>query len=111
MYLLPVIFPPPLRPGDTIAVVAPSGPFDREAALRGIAWLERRYRVSYRESIFARDGYLAGSDERRLTELQRALDSDAKAIVAARGGYGLSRIVHLVDWTAFKKKPRWMVGF
>ena len=110
-YLRRVIFPPPLRPGDTIAVIAPSGPFDRDAALRGIAWLEQRYRVSYRESMFARDGYLAGSDERRLGELQRALDSDAKAVVAARGGYGLARIVHLVDWTRVKRKPRWMVGF
>jgi len=110
-YLRRVIFPPPLRPGDTIAVVAPSGPFDRAAAQRGIAWLERRYRVIHRESLFARDAYLAGPDERRIDELQRALDSDVGAVVAARGGYGLSRIVHLVDWTIPKKKPRWIVGF
>jgi muramoyltetrapeptide carboxypeptidase len=106
-----VIFPPPLRPGDSIAVVAPSGPFDRAAALAGIAWLAKRYRVSHGPSLFARDGYLAGSDERRIEELQSALDSDARAVVAARGGYGLSRIAHLIDWRAAKKRPRWIVGF
>jgi muramoyltetrapeptide carboxypeptidase len=106
-----VIFPPPLRPGDPIAVVAPSGPFDRAAALAGIAWLKERYQVVYRRSLFERQGYLAGSDQRRIGELQRALDSNVRAIVAARGGYGLSRIAHLVDWRNAKDHPRWIVGF
>jgi muramoyltetrapeptide carboxypeptidase len=106
-----VIFPPPLRPGDTVAVVAPSGPFDRAAALAGIAWLEKRYRVSYGPSLFDREGYLAGRDQRRIEELQTALDADVRAVVAARGGYGLSRIAHLVDWRAAKRRPRWIVGF
>jgi len=98
-------------PGDRVAVVAPSGPFDRAAALAGIAWLEKRYRVVYRPSLFARQGYLAGSDQRRLTELQSALDADVRAVIAARGGYGLSRIVHRIDWTSALAKPRWIVGF
>jgi muramoyltetrapeptide carboxypeptidase len=107
-----VIFPPPLRAGDRIAVVAPSGSFERAAVEGGIAWLERRYRVSHRSSLFAREGYLAGSDRRRVTELQRALDSeDVRAIVAARGGYGLSRIAHLLDFTAALARPRWLIGF
>jgi muramoyltetrapeptide carboxypeptidase len=106
-----VIFPPPLRPGDSIAVVAPSGPFDRAAALAGIAWLEKRYRVSYGASLFARDGFLAGRDQRRIDELQSALDADVSAVVAARGGYGLSRIAHLIDWRTAKRRPRWIVGF
>jgi muramoyltetrapeptide carboxypeptidase len=110
-YVGPVIFPPPLRPGDAVYVVAPSGPFDRAAALAGIAWLERRYRVRYRRSLFARDGFLAGTDARRIRELQSALDSDVRAVVAARGGYGLSRIAHLVDWSTALSKPRWIVGF
>jgi muramoyltetrapeptide carboxypeptidase len=111
VYLAAVIFPPPLREGDTIAVVAPSSPFDRAAALAGIAWLKQRYRVRYRTSLFARDGYLAGSDRRRTTELQSAFDGDVKAIVAARGGYGLSRFVHQIDWANMLREPRWLVGF
>jgi muramoyltetrapeptide carboxypeptidase len=106
-----MIFPQPLVPGDRIAVVAPSSPFDRAAALAGIAWLEKRYRVVYRSSLFARRGYLAGPDQRRMSELQSALDADVRAVIAARGGYGLSRIAHLINWTIALAKPRWIVGF
>src|SRR5690242_12865171 len=104
-----VFFPAPLRPGDPIAVIAPSGPFDRAAAFAGIRWLRTRYRVSFARSLFARNGYLAGDDRRRIGELQSALDADVRAVVAARGGYGLSRIVHLLDWRMALKKPRWLV--
>ncbi|HEY3593782.1 MAG TPA: LD-carboxypeptidase, partial [Polyangiaceae bacterium] len=106
-----MIFPPPLCPGDRVAVVAPSGPFDEGAVRTGIAWLESRYRVKYSPSLFAREGFLAGSDRRRRAELQRALDSDARALVAARGGYGLSRIAHLLDFTRALERPKWLVGF
>ena len=83
-----MIFPPPLRPGDTVAIVAPSSPFDERATRAGIAWLERRYRVDYRRSMFEKKGYLAGSDLRRTAELQRALDGDAHAVIAAREAMG-----------------------
>jgi len=107
-----VIFPPPLRAGDRIAVVAPSGSFEQAAVEGGIAWLERRYRVSHRASLFDKDAYLAGSDRRRAGELQRALDADGvRAVVAARGGYGLSRIAHLLDFEKVVARPRWLVGF
>jgi muramoyltetrapeptide carboxypeptidase len=106
-----VIFPPPLHPGDTVAVIAPSVHFDRSAAVEGIAWLSRRYRVVYGKTLFARDGYLAGSDRRRIGELQKALDADVRAVIAARGGYGLGRIASLVDWRAARRRPKWLVGF
>jgi muramoyltetrapeptide carboxypeptidase len=106
-----VIFPPPLKPGDAVFVVAPSSPFDRAAALTGIAWLEKRYRVKQGATLFARDGFLAGPDRRRAAELQRALDSDVQAIVAARGGYGLGRIASRIDWRGIMRRPKWLVGF
>src|SRR5262249_55870994 len=109
--LAPVIFPPPLRPGDAIAVIAPSSPFDRALAFRGLGWLAERYRVRFSSAMMVCDGYLAGSDERRLDELQRALRADVRAVVAARGGYGLGRIAHRVEWDAALRNPRWLVGF
>jgi muramoyltetrapeptide carboxypeptidase len=108
---LNVIVPPALRPGDPIAVVAPSSPFDRTLAMRGLGWLRERYRVSFDPSMFARSGYLAGDDERRLRELASAFAGEARAVVAARGGYGLARIVHRLDWDAMLASPRWIVGF
>lgn len=104
--------PPPLSPGDRVRVVAPSSPFDRALALRGIGFLAQRYRVEFDWACFERRGFLAGSDARRLTELDAALtDPGLRAIVAARGGYGLTRIAHLANWGAFVRHPKWIVGF
>ena len=106
-----MIAPPPLRPGDTVAVVAPSSPFDRALFWRGVGWLAERYRVRVGRDALTRTGYLAGSDERRLDELARALASGARAVIAARGGYGLGRIAHRIDWRSFAASPTWLVGF
>lgn len=103
--------PPPLRPGDRVAVVAPSSPFDRALALAGIAWLSERYEVDWDEAMFTREGFLAGTDARRRAELDRAFRGDFAAIVAARGGYGLPRIAHELPWDAFVAAPKWLVGF
>jgi muramoyltetrapeptide carboxypeptidase len=101
-----------VRPGDRVWVVAPSGPFDRTLVLRGIGFLAERYDVRFGEGVFARDGYLAGPDDRRLAELTEALsDPDARAVIAARGGYGLARIVPALDAARLRDRPRWIVGF
>jgi muramoyltetrapeptide carboxypeptidase len=82
----------PLRAGDPIAVVAPSSPFDRERFERGVRALrEIGLSPRFSERIFAKEGHLAGSDAQRSAELRAALESDAKAIILARGGYGLLR--------------------
>jgi muramoyltetrapeptide carboxypeptidase len=83
----------PLRPGDAIDVVAPSSAFDRERFERGVQALRQiGLDPRYTEEIFAREPpNLAGTDERRQVELRRALQGDAKAVILARGGYGLLR--------------------
>ncbi|MGK4004332.1 LD-carboxypeptidase [Sorangium sp. So ce1036] len=130
------ILPPALRPGDTIAVIAPSSPFEHVLAWVGLGWLARRYRVLFDtdsgapragdadqgmdlplsgppgRGLFSRAGYLAGSDARRRDELVRALEHpDVRAIFAARGGYGANRFVHRLDWRLLAERPRWIVGF
>lgn len=107
-----MIVPPPLRPGDLVAAFAGSSPFDATLAYRGLAFLRGRYRVRFDRSLFARKGYLAGDDARRLGELAGALaDPDVRAVVAVRGGYGLSRIMPALDLGALARHPRWIVGF
>lgn len=62
--------------------------------------------------MFSRGGYLAGSDERRLDELTRALtDPGVAAILITRGGYGLGRIVHRAPVSELRRSPRWILGF
>lgn len=107
-----MLVPPPLRPGDRVRVVAPSGPFDRTLLMRGVGWLAERYHVEFEPGLFSRHGYLAGTDGRRRAELERALRAPGvAAVIAARGGYGLSRIAHQVDFSALHAAPRWLVGF
>jgi muramoyltetrapeptide carboxypeptidase len=109
---LVVLCPPPVRPGDLVRVIAPSGPFDRTLFFRGLAWLAQHYEVAWSRDILERRGYLAGSDERRLAELNAALrDPKARAVVAARGGYGAQRITHRADFSALLDCPKWLVGF
>ena len=77
-----------------------------------MGWLRDRYEVRYERGIFSQQGYLAGCDGRRLEELERALEEDdVAAIVCARGGYGISRYVHRIDWSVLRRAPRWIVGF
>lgn len=107
-----MLVPPPLHPGARVRVVAPSSPFDHALVRRGIAWLGERYHVEFDPRIFGAPGLLAGSDERRLSELNSALaDPGLAAVVAARGGYGLTRIVPGIDLASLRLSPKWVVGF
>jgi muramoyltetrapeptide carboxypeptidase len=104
--------PPPLAPGDLVAIVAPSSPFPREELMRGLAWLRARYRLRIGPGILAREGFLAGSDERRREELAQAMrDPEVKAVVAARGGYGAMRVLDALPWDELARRPKWLVGF
>ncbi len=101
-----------VRAGDVVAVVAPASPFPRAAFLSGLAWVAQRYRVRIREDVFAREGYLAGDDARRQDELAAAMRSrEVKAILVARGGYGVTRFAARLPWDDFARAPKPIVGF
>src|SRR5882672_6125798 len=90
--------PQPLSVGDKVAIVAPASPFDREKFDRGLGAIRSLGLVpDHGDSLFARhpaeNAYLAGDDARRADELRRALRSDARALVLARGGYGVMRLL------------------
>jgi muramoyltetrapeptide carboxypeptidase len=105
--------PRPVRPGARIALAAPAGPVDSEALASGRLALERLgFEVVTREDVLARDGYLAGSDERRAAELMEfVLDPDISAIVCARGGYGCHRLISRLDAPAFRAAAKPLVGY
>jgi muramoyltetrapeptide carboxypeptidase len=106
------VIPPALRPGATVRVIAPASPFDRTLALCGIAFLGERYRVQFDWRMFEKDGFLAGSDKRRHAELAQAIAApEVSAVIAARGGYGITRIANDVDFGALRRAPKWLVGF
>lgn len=78
----------------------------------GLDRLETRYRVRLDPGALSRDGYLAGDDDRRADALNACLrDPDVRAVILARGGYGLMRILHLLDDDALRRDPKLLVGF
>ena len=93
--------------------MAPAGPLDPEAYEAGRVAIERLgFEVVARDDILARDGYLAGSDERRATELmQFVCDPGVDAILCARGGYGCQRILPALDAKAFRAAAKPLVGY
>jgi len=101
-----------LRPGESVAVIAPAGPFDRESFEAGIAVIAERYRVQYDPGIFQRHRYLAGDDQRRLAELNHALaDHSIRGIFCARGGYGTMRLLQKLPVTGSATLAKPLVGF
>jgi muramoyltetrapeptide carboxypeptidase len=110
--LAPLVIPPALGPGATVRIIAPASPFDRTLALCGIAFLGERYRVEFDWRMFERDGFLAGSDARRREELAQAIEAPhVSAVIAARGGYGITRIASELDFGVLRRSPKWLVGF
>ena len=101
-----VIRPPRLAPGDPVRVIAPSGPVPREAFAAGIEVLRARYDVRYDDGVFARDGYLAGSDERRLAELT----GGARRSGRARDRDGARRLRPAAAVARSSTPARWRAG-
>lgn len=105
--------PPALRPGDLVMLVSPSGPTRPERVARGIELLTHwGLRVQTGPNVFARHGYLAGTDSERLADLNLALrDERVRGVLTTRGGYGVQRIVDGVDLDAVRADPKLVVGF
>jgi muramoyltetrapeptide carboxypeptidase len=101
-----------LSPGGRIELVAPAGPFDLDEFARGVARLRRHYDVHHTPGILERQGYLAGDDARRSAELHAALARpNVDAIMAARGGYGSTRILAQFSVSDVQRHAPLLVGF
>jgi muramoyltetrapeptide carboxypeptidase len=105
--------PPYLTGGDHLAIVSPSGIVDKDTILNAVKMINNSgFEVTLGENVFGRSGCFAGSDKERLHDFQQATDDPAvKAVFCSRGGYGVSRIIDRVDFSALKKNPKWYVGF
>jgi muramoyltetrapeptide carboxypeptidase len=109
----PFIKPDLLKKGDVVAMVAPSGVVDAGYIEKTTLIIESwGLRVKHGKNLLAVDNQFAGTDQQRLHDFQEALDdSDIKAIICARGGYGAIRIIDKIEWNKFWYKPKWVAGF
>ncbi|MGQ4650172.1 LD-carboxypeptidase [Lyngbya aestuarii] len=125
--------PPPLKPGDLLRVIAPSGPLrELERFEKGLEiWRSRGYKVQLSDNWDAKEGYLAGVDAERRRQLADAWqDSQCRGILCTRGGYGGARLLENWTWlpsqgtleyqphsqteqqlSVASLSPKWLIGF
>jgi muramoyltetrapeptide carboxypeptidase len=108
-----LIMPQNLKTGDTVAIVATARKMDASTLQPAIKLLESwGLNVILGKTIGLEQNQLAGADWQRAIDFQEMLDNPAiKAIWAAKGGYGTVKIVDRIDFSNFKKDPKWIVGF
>lgn len=108
-----MILPPYLKSGDTVGITCPAGYVSFERVSHAITVLEKwGFKVKVGKTIGTEHFYFSGNDEARLHDLQAMLDDNhVNAILMGRGGYGMSRIIDRLDFTKFKKHPKWICGF
>lgn len=117
MTLAPLTRPARLRPGARIAVVSPSGPVTADRLDAGLdvlrGWGLEPVEAPHAREIHPELDYLAGTDEARARDLQEAwCDPAVDAVICARGGYGVHRMVDLVDWAAMRAAgPKVFIGY
>src|SRR5579862_3077321 len=102
-----------LKRGDTVGVVSLAAAVEQQSLERGLEMVRAigfRPRVS--KQVLDRDDILAGSDRKRVEELQAFFaDPDIRAIFIARGGYGSGRLLPLLDFEAIALTPKPFIGF
>lgn len=108
-----VALPPPVRPGDLVGIAALSGPIVPGRVERGVAALERLgFEPVLAGNLASRHGLFAGADDERLAAFHAlAADPSIRAIVFARGGSGLLRVLPRIDWDLLARHPRAYVGY
>ncbi|HEY4786773.1 MAG TPA: LD-carboxypeptidase [Bacteroidales bacterium] len=108
-----MIIPPYLKPGDTIGITSPAGFITTDEVKPAIEQMQNwGFTVKIGQTIGKRDFTFGGTDLERRNDLQEMMDNNSvKAIMCARGGYGLVRIIDKLNFNNFRSNPKWIIGF
>jgi len=102
-----------LTMGDRLAIVAPASPFTREDFDRGVEEIRNLgFEAAYDESVFARQGYLAGSPQVRAAAIHAAWsDPGVAGVIGVRGGYGSAQVLPLLDRELARRARKPFIGY
>ncbi len=106
--------PKPLKIGDTIGIIAPSGVIkNKEGIERGIKRLkDMGFNIKLSPKLYENKNYLAGDDKIRASEVNSFFaDNEVDCILCARGGYGAIRLLDLLDYELIKNNPKLFCGY
>lgn len=110
-----IIKPQRLKMGDTIGILATSGPIEKDSKviINAVKFLELcGFNVLVSSDVYKEDRYLAGDDETRLKNLHEFFENDQiKAIVCLRGGYGAIRLINRIDYELIRRNPKIFCGY
>ena len=109
-----ILKPKKLLNGDLIGLISPASAVDEISKVeQGVKYFEKLgYKVEVGKNIGKLHGYLAGSDEERLSDLHYMLrKKEVKAIFCIRGGYGSNRLLNKIDYNLVKRNPKIFVGY
>jgi muramoyltetrapeptide carboxypeptidase len=105
--------PRALTPGDRLAIVAPASPFTRKEFDLGVQEIQRLgFEAVYDESVFARQGYVAGAPQVRAAAIHAAWTDPAVAgLIGVRGGYGSAQVLPLLDPALARRASKAFIGY
>ena len=107
------IWPPPLKPGDAVAVAVPASPISQEAWQAGVQVVEGwGFRVVSRPEVFKERAWGQAHDREAARRFQETWeDPGVKAVIGVRGGYGSLKILPYLDLDHLARYPKRLVGF
>jgi len=108
-----VLMPRYLKNGDVIGITAPAGHINQQEIQPAIQQMESwGFNIKVGSTIGKKDFTFGGTDLERAIDFQEMLDDPGiDAIMCARGGYGMVRIIDRLNFTKFSKRPKWIIGF
>ena len=105
--------PKTLQKGSTVRIISTARRITETEVAPAVKVLESwGLNVEFGKHLYSHHHQFSGTDAQRLEDLQNALDADhVDAIWCARGGYGTVKLLDDIDFSAFEKKPKWVVGY
>lgn len=109
-----IIVPAALKKGDKIGIIAPAGPLrdTKQADEFEKKLMELGFVPVMGENVKSRNGFFTASDEKRKQELEKFFaDTEIKAIIGIKGGWGCARLLPILDYELIKANPKILMGF
>jgi muramoyltetrapeptide carboxypeptidase len=102
-----------LQKGDSVAIISTARKISLDEIKPAIELLETwGLKVVVGKTIGLENNQFAGTLQERIDDLQDVLDdATIKAIWCARGGYGTVQLIDKIDFSIFKKNPKWIIGY
>ena len=113
MIMNDIIYPQPLLPGDTVAILSPASEIRNDYVEGAVLTLRQRgFNVIVEPHCKGCCGTFSGPLADRIADFYCAVvDPKVKAILCSRGGYGVVHLLEHLEPGLLKNHPKWIVGF